>query len=74
MELCTIAEIGVGAAIAIGNQAMKGNCALLVNNANIKKKIIILFLFISIKIIDIIIKQSPNLLLKKVLILLFQES
>lgn len=30
VELCTIAEIGVGAAIAIGNQDINGYCALFV--------------------------------------------
>jgi len=39
VEECTKAEIGVGAAIAIGNQDEKGNKALLVINANnIKSK------------------------------------
>lgn len=33
VEECTSAEIGVGAAIAAGSQAEKGNCALLVQAA-----------------------------------------
>lgn len=34
VEECTKEEIGVGAAIAAGNQEEKGNCALLVNANN----------------------------------------
>jgi len=37
VDECTNAEIGVGAAIAAGNQAEKGNCALFDNLAIINK-------------------------------------
>lgn len=37
VEECTNAEIGVGAAIAIGSQAENGNCALFEQAANISK-------------------------------------
>lgn len=37
VDECTKAEIGVGAAIAIGNHAEKGNCALFEEAANINK-------------------------------------
>jgi len=44
VEECTSAEIGVGAAIAAGNQLLNGNCALLVKLPKIKKNSIILCL------------------------------
>lgn len=38
VELCTKALTGVGAAIAAGNQLVKGTCALLVKVTRIKQK------------------------------------
>lgn len=39
MEECTRAEIGVGAAIAIGSQGEKGKIALFVIKVSIKKRV-----------------------------------
>ena len=38
MDLCTRDETGVGAAIASGNQELKGKTALLVQQAKIKNR------------------------------------
>lgn len=69
-------DTGVGAAMAAGNQAMKGNWALLVIlNNTIKNPAEIIKLILNLKIInDKIIKkiESPTRLLMKVNILLFK--
>lgn len=69
VDECTSAEIGVGAAIAAGNQAENGNCALFDNLAIINSKIVIIwnssfifkfqFEFIIVILIDIRIIISP---------------
>lgn len=78
VEEWTKAEIGVGAAIAIGNQAEKGNCALFEQAAIISKMRMIImnswfmekFQFDVMVIIakDIRIKISPIRLLNKVIV------
>ncbi len=83
VDECTKEEIGVGAAIAAGNQFLKGNWALLVklpktkkNNKIVGKKNIfsIKELFLSKRAAKIIIrKPSPNRLVKAVFILALQE-
>lgn len=77
VDECTKAEIGVGAAIAMGNHAEKGYWALFENLAiTSNNKVIILnllfilkfqFLFINIILIDKIIKISPIRFLIKVI-------
>lgn len=41
VEECTKAEIGVGAAIATGSQALKGICALFTIIARIKQRVLV---------------------------------
>lgn len=77
VDECTKAEIGVGAAMAIGNHAENGywalfeNLAVVNNNKEIKLKLLFIlkfqFLFINIILIDIIIKISPMRFLIKVI-------
>lgn len=77
VDECTRAEMGVGADIAIGNQAENGNCALFVHLANINiiivKRVIDSFIFSShideniIILIDKRIKISPIRFLKRVI-------
>lgn len=43
---CTSALMGVGALIAAGSQTLKGNCALLVRQAKIKRKVKHLFILL----------------------------
>lgn len=74
----TKAEIGVGAAIAIGNQAEKGNWALFDNAASVNKNnvsvgnciFILKFQFeeIVIILIDRRIKMSPTRFLRRVIV------
>lgn len=69
MDECTKAEMGVGAAMAMGNQAEKGNCALFEHAAIIirikdrfeNSEFIEKFQFdvINIILIDIKIRMSP---------------
>lgn len=69
VEECTRAEIGVGAAMAAGSQAEKGNCALFVHEAMSRRTKINLELIwiinnlqeedINIREIEIIIRASP---------------
>lgn len=83
MEECTSAEIGVGAAIAAGNQLLNGNCALLVKLPKIRKNNIILclknifsiwVLFLNKEQANAIIKKpSPKRFVNAVFILALQE-
>lgn len=83
VEECTSEEIGVGAAIAAGNQLLNGNWALLVNLPRIKKTsntvgikniFSIKILLLSNKDAKTIIKNpSPNRLVIAVFILAAQE-